>query len=115
MSGSFEKAAANVTLPTITHSDSFGATAANTGGFDMASPATGAASLVGAFVWLKVSKVCSVRAGSTTATVATVGDMKLEADTDYSFRINKATRFVSVFGGADAGTLFVARSDVDPA
>ena len=120
MSGAFEKQAANVTLPTATYEDDFGATAANTAGFDMATPATGAPSLVGTYVWMKSSEVCSVRASSlaistANGNIATVGDMKFEADTDYQFRINKLTRYVSVFGGADAGTLFVARSDEGPA
>jgi hypothetical protein len=116
MSGAFERQAANVTLPTVTYSDAFGATAANTGGFDMGVPATGAATLVGNFVWIKASEECSIRASSVAITtaagnIATVGDMKLEADTDYSFRINEATRYVSVFGGATAGTLFIAKAD----
>lgn len=119
MSGALERAAANVTLPTATYSDGFSATGVNTSGLDLGAVATGV-SLVGSYIWMKASEECSIRASSeaiTTAAgnIATVGDMKLQADVDYSFRINKQTRYVSVFGGATGGTLFVANAEVGPA
>jgi len=111
MSGALERAAANVTLPTSTSSDTFPATGVNTGGMDLSAHK-------GAFVWLKATEACRVRANAAavvTATLATAGDMPLEADTDYSFRINKATAFLSVVSMGTAGTLYVARADVEPA
>lgn len=118
-SGALERAAANVTLPTRTYSDAFAATAVNTGGLDLGAVATGV-SLVGSWVWIKADAKCSLRASdvaisTANGNIATVGDMKLEANVDYSARINKATRYVSVFGGASAGTLFVAAASGPPA
>ena len=111
MSGAFEKAAANVTLPTGATSDTFPATGVNTGGMSLAA-------YKGRFVWLKATEACRLRANSAavaTASLATAGDMPIEADTDYSFRINKATAFLSILSMGTAGTLYVAISDVDPA
>lgn len=108
-----EGQAANVTLPTSTLSDGFPATGVNTGGLDLSS-------FSGRYVWLKATEACRIRADETailtaSGNIATAGDMPLEADTDYSFRINKATRFVSVLSLGAAGTLFVALSEVAPA
>lgn len=112
MTSALESAAANVTLPTSTTSDGFAATGVNTGGLDLSA-------FQGLYVWIKASEECSIRASSVAITtaagnIATIGDMKLQADTDYSFRINKQTVFVSVFGGATGGTLFVAGAEGGP-
>ena len=104
MSGAYERQAARVILPTSTLSDTFPAAGVNTGGLDLTEGNENA------FVWLKATESCSIRAGATASVAATAGDIPLEADTDYSFYVTKATRYISVRGTGTGGTLYVAKS-----
>lgn len=98
----FAAQAADIRLPQSTTSDTFAASGVNTGGLDLTPFAH-------SMIWLKSTQDCRVRVGSTLS-AASAGDIYLNANVDYTFRVTKSDRFLSVLGMGDAGTVYVAKT-----
>ncbi len=100
--GRYAKQFAYAILPTSALTDSFGASAANTGGLDLNS-------FMGFIVAIKVTEDAALRAAAS-ATAATAADYPFTADRDYFVSVTTATRYVSVFGLGTSGSIYVAKA-----